>query len=61
MQDESQAIAQEKPQVIGGALVSSAGVTNLDTVAEEQTQAIAKGRKTSQNLSEMIKEEVAKH
>ena len=47
--------------MIGGALVSSAGVTSLETVAEEETQAIGKDRKTTKNLSEMIKEEVAKH
>ncbi len=64
---ETSAIAQETPQVIGDALVSSAGVTSLNTVTEEQPQAIAvteaveEGHPKASGLSALIREEVAKH
>ncbi|MCM1981744.1 hypothetical protein [Lyngbya confervoides] len=50
---------EETPQVIGGALVSSAGVTSLDAVTEDQPQ--VKERPAPKNLTQMIKEEAAKH
>ena len=59
VEEVSATLLEETPQVIGGALVSSAGVTSLDTVAENQPQ--VKSRLAARKLTEMIKEEAAKH